>query len=178
MITISIQGDKEVAARLGSLPGNVQKALDTKIRELTLRLQTKVKVEHLSGPTGAHTLSVGKNTSGHTGGQLRSSVFQKVESGASGIVGSVGYSADVPYAAIHEFGGTVNHPGGTAYLIDKATGMSMFISNKNAIADQLPRTKPHAINMPERAPLRTAFEEMKPDIIAGIKQAVGEGLRK
>lgn len=177
MITVRMEGDREVSARLGVLPENVRKSLDAKIRSLTLTLQTKVKVEHLSGPTGPHTLSVGTNSGTHTGGQLRASVFQEVASSSSGIVGRVGFSSDVAYAAIHEFGGTINHPGGTAYFIDKATGMAQFVSNKSDIADRLPRTKPHTITMPERAPLRTAFAEFKPAIIAGLKEAIDDAVQ-
>lgn len=175
---LTVRGDKELAAKFKALAPEVERRLRTKIDALTLQLARKVKVEHLSGPTGAHSLSVGKNSATHTAGQLRASVFSEVTSGSSGITGRVGYAADVAYAGIHEFGGTINHPGGTAYFKDAKSGMVRFVSNKTAIAAQLPRTKPHLIHMPERAPLRTAFKEMTDQIRQGLQQAVSESLSK
>jgi phage gpG-like protein len=169
MITVTITGDKEIIAGLGALPPMIRNMLLQKMTALTLQLQAKVQTEHLSGPTGAHTLSV-------RSGALRRSVFQRVFEDASGVYGIVGYGADVPYAAIHEFGGTIHHPGGTAFFIDKSDVMH-FVSNASALAAKLPRTKPHDIPMPERAPLRSAFAEMqdqiKQELMATIAAAVG-----
>lgn len=54
----------------------------------------------------------------------------------------------VPYARIHELGGTINHPGGTPYFINDE-GKAVFVSKANADPD-LPRTKPHPIKIPAR----------------------------
>jgi phage gpG-like protein len=62
-------------------------------------------------------------------------------------------SATAEYAAIHEFGGTINHPGGTPYFIDSATGLAVFVSKNSGsrlLGANLPVTKPHTITMPAR----------------------------
>lgn len=51
------------------------------------------------------------------------------------------------YAAIHQFGGTIKHPGGTRFvLID---GMARFVSN-SLVGPVSGVTKPHPIGMPAR----------------------------
>lgn len=60
-----------------------------------------------------------------------------------------------PYGAIQELGGTINHPGGTAYFIGD-DGLAVFVSNDSPAAATLPRTKPHTITLPERPYMRPA----------------------
>lgn len=55
---------------------------------------------------------------------------------------------DVPYAAIHNDGGTIDHPGGTAYVVRE--GRAIWISNRRAQGKNYPRTKPHQITIPRR----------------------------
>lgn len=57
--------------------------------------------------------------------------------------------ADENYARIHNDGGTINHPGGTAYFITKDK-LAAFVSNEKASGRNLPRTKPHPITIPKR----------------------------
>lgn len=59
-----------------------------------------------------------------------------------------------PYGAIQELGGTINHPGGTAYFIKN--GELVFVGNDSPAAGRLPRTKPHPITLPERPYMRPA----------------------
>lgn len=61
----------------------------------------------------------------------------------------------IPYARIHEFGGTINHPGGTPYFIGK-DGKAKFVSK--AKGSDLPRTKPHPIEIPARPYITPAME--------------------
>lgn len=61
----------------------------------------------------------------------------------------------VPYARIHEFGGTINHPGGTPYFIG-ADGKAKFVSK--AAGAGLPKTKPHPIEIPARPYITPAME--------------------
>lgn len=75
-----------------------------------------------------------------------------------GILGEDGTAkvpnSDLTYAelgAIHEFGATIEHPGGTPYVIGE-DGLAKFVS-KDAGAD-LPKTKPHQIVIPTRSFLR------------------------
>ncbi|GAM06329.1 HK97 gp10 family phage protein [Novosphingobium sp. MBES04] len=67
-------------------------------------------------------------------------------------------SSNAEYAAIHEFGGTINHSGGTPYFM--RDGKPVFVSNSGQGAHHaLPKTKPHDIKVPARpymAPARDA----------------------
>ncbi len=62
---------------------------------------------------------------------------------------------NVKLMSIHEFGATINHPGGTPYKI--VDGRAIFLSKDNA-GDAVGVTKPHTIVIPERAPMRKAFD--------------------
>jgi phage gpG-like protein len=59
-----------------------------------------------------------------------------------------------PYARIHNRGGTINHPGGTAYFVRNRK--AHFVRNVTAkrynqiFNKELPRTKPHKIRIPQR----------------------------
>jgi hypothetical protein len=50
--------------------------------------------------------------------------------------------------------------------------MATFVSNASALADRLPRTKPHSIPIPERSYMRSAFEERAPSGIEQLRGAV------
>ncbi|MCX7099942.1 MAG: phage virion morphogenesis protein [Methylobacter sp.] len=59
----------------------------------------------------------------------------------------------LPYAKIHNDGGVIAHPGGTAFFIKK--GKIAYVSNRVAAnlataGHKLPRTKAHAIRIPQR----------------------------
>ena len=57
------------------------------------------------------------------------------------------FSSNAPYAEIHNEGGKINHPGGTAY---KQKGETIWVSNRAARGKKYPRTKPHNIEIPQR----------------------------
>lgn len=59
-----------------------------------------------------------------------------------------GVSSNLPYSAIHQFGGTIKHPGGTRYVI-AGVGMAYFVSNAFT-GPTHGVTKPHDIPMPAR----------------------------
>jgi phage gpG-like protein len=63
------------------------------------------------------------------------------------------FSSDLPYARIHNDGGTISHPGGTGFIPKK--GGAVFISNSKrkeleAEGKKVLVTKPHKIKMPRR----------------------------
>jgi phage gpG-like protein len=65
--------------------------------------------------------------------------------------------AVVPYARIHELGGTINHPGGTHYMM--VGGRSVFVNKAKGQAMGLPTTKPHPIVMPARPYFAPAMKQ-------------------
>lgn len=165
VLKISIN-DRALIQKLDRLPEKMRGAMKRKVTELTLKLESRVK-QKLSG----EVLNVKT-------GALRRSIHSTVEDTGSSITGKVASSGDVNYAAIHEFGGTIDHPGGTAY-IPTASGAVQFISNEAAAAMKgaLPRTRPHENPMPERSFLRSSLADMKQEIIDGLAAAVKEGLK-
>ena len=62
---------------------------------------------------------------------------------------TIRFYSNVPYALIHNEGGTIKHPGGTAYFYDKKKGKPVWISNRKA-SGKYKRTKPHTIEIPKR----------------------------
>lgn len=83
--------------------------------------------------------------------------------------------ANVQVAAAHEFGATIRHPGGTAYIIRE--GKPVFVSNATAAALgwDLPRTKPHDIHVPERSFIRDTVD-LKTRLIARTARALAQGI--
>ena len=54
----------------------------------------------------------------------------------------------LPYASIHNEGGTIAHPGGTAYI--KKDGKLIWVRNSTARGRKFPRTRPHKIGIARR----------------------------
>ncbi len=68
----------------------------------------------------------------------------------------------VPYAAIHEYGGTINHPGGTPFWVDEKG--AHFMKKDGGYPDGTRFTAPHQITMPARSYIRPALDDLQPDI--------------
>jgi phage gpG-like protein len=87
---------------------------------------------------------------------------------------------NVRYAAIHEHGGTINHPGGTAYYFDERRGRAVFLSNHKAGGHNFPRTRPHPIPIQARPFLRPALDQKRFEALSIIRKvyagplAIGE----
>lgn len=167
MLNVTLVGDRELIQKLDAMPNKVQAALRKKVTTLAYMLEAKVKREKLSG----QVLKVQT-------GALRASIANEVTSSGTSVQGKVFSSGDVKYAAIHEFGGTIQNPGGAPYIVTKDG--AQFISKAAAAAMKTPPpvTKPFSINMPERSFMRSSLADMKQQIIEGMTQAVREGLRK
>ena len=77
----------------------------------------------------------------HTG-KLRKSIKHKVQGSR------IEFYSNLDYANIHNEGGTVKHPGGTAYF--KKKGETIWVSNRKAAGKNYRRTKAHNIKIPQR----------------------------
>jgi phage gpG-like protein len=164
-IKIALVGDRELVAQIDSLPQQVHDQVKQAITALSINLRTKVMTEQLSGPTGAHTLSV-------VTGRLRRSIAWHVdEEGDSRIVGTVTYSPDVPYARIHELGGTIHIPEITA---KNAKALHFMWQGREVF---FKKVSAHDVHMPARAPLKTAFQNYIPTIKSELQEAVNRAFR-
>lgn len=160
MLTIEVQGDTALIARLTAMPSAVHAALLTKVTALDLALEAKVKAK-LSG----EVLNV-------RSGALRRSIFGTIDDAPTMVVGKVQSSGDVKYAGIHEFGGkTPAHD----ILPDKAKALHFFAGGREVFAKIVHHP---GSTMPERSFLRSSLADMKDQIVAGLNEAVGEGIAR
>ena len=161
MITVEVVGDKQLIARLTAMPDNIRSALVRKVRALALMLEATVKGEKLSG----QVLNV-------VTGALRRSISNEVTTGSNSVTAEVYSSGDVKYAAIHEYGGTIP---AHEVVATKAQALHFVIGAKDVFAKrvQIPDVK-----MPERSFLRSSLDEMRDEIVEGMKEAVLEGAHK
>lgn len=164
--TVEIKGDRELMLKITELPSRLRQALVRATAILAANLERSVKAGHLSGPTGAHSLSI-------RSGNLMSSVHQlPIQQNDSQVTGGVAYGATVAYAAIHEFGGTINVP---EMIPVNAKALHFMVGGADVFAM---RTRAHSVKMPERAPLRTAFKDMQQEIIDTYKAAADKALHE
>lgn len=100
-------------------------------------------------------------------GTLARSIGQETVERRRQFTGRVG--SNLEYAMIHEVGGTINHPGGTAYLM--VDGEPRFISNDHPKAGTAARTRPHTISMPPRPYLRPALDRVVSRMPKALRKA-------
>jgi phage gpG-like protein len=160
MFEIQVTGDKELIARLGEMPGNVRKALLRKVNALALTLLNQVQGK-LRGPVLNYVT-----------GRLFRSIQEEVTSSGSSVIGRAFSSGDVKYAAIHEYGGTINIP---EIVPTKAQALHFVIGGKDVFAK---RVAAHDVVMPERSYMRSTLDQMRAAIVQGLRDAVAEGLRR
>lgn len=152
MLNIQLRGDRELVQKYQGGGERARREITKAIVALQLKLEHHIKADKLSGQV-LHVVS----------GDLRASIFSKpIQESGDTITGYVASSGDVKYAAIHEFGGTIPHPGGTPYM--NFQGQTFFVSLANAKNLNLPVTKAHAIPMPQRSFMRSALADMSQEI--------------
>lgn len=167
MLSIKVTGDREVIARVHAVEPKIRANLRKTVTKLRLELEALVKAKLSDDVLHVKT------------GALRSGVFSETIEGDGSIGGRVVAGKNVPYAAIQEFGGTINHPGGTAYFPGFGLGgLAVFISNRSEIASKLPRTAPHEIHIPERSYMRSSLSEMRLKIVTELTAATKQGTQE
>ena len=154
MTKFELIGKDELVKKLQELTPNIQQNLQASIFGLVIKLQSYIQSNKLSG-------QVLKTKTG----TLRRSIATKVASDSNSIVGVVGTNSN--YGLMHEYGFKGNETV-QAHLrrITMAWGKSISPRTINV------RTHSRAVDFPERSFLRSALEDMKPDIIIGIDQAI------
>ena len=158
-ITIRLKGDRELKIKLAKAEAALSGApLSRALLRAGLTVAAQAQRNVTLGGTGLRVRT----------GRLRSSISAVLTVGSKVSIGT-----NVVYAPIHEFGGIINHPGGTAYFIGD-DGEAVFISNARVAALKagriLPRTRPHQISMPERAYLRPALSAKRAEVLNILRQ--------
>ena len=154
--------EEYITKLIRAVPGVVRDAMDPQILQAELAVDISDNIGDLNR-NPVYPRAGGKTLQVVTGNLLRAATVYKGRGNVSKTTGSgTSFSFQwgidlkvVPYARIHEFGGTINHPGGTPYFIG-ADGKAKFV-NKAAGAD-LPKTKPHPIEIPARPYITPAME--------------------
>ena len=152
MITVEAKGLDTLMAKLKILPSAFRSELNKALMVQADMLVSHIKADKLSG----QVLNVGTTAHPH----LRDSIFQKnIQNDSSGVVYKVASGGNIPYAAIHEYGGVINHPGSDKFQAWNGPNGMVFTHG----------TKPHSIPMPERSYMRSALADNKASIIAAIQ---------
>ncbi len=149
MITVEAKGLDTLVGKMRLLPDKFRAELNKRLAVQALLLVNHIKQDKLSGQV-LHVKS----------GDLRDSIFQEnVQNDASGVTYKVASGGNLRYAAIHEFGGTIKHPGSDKLQVFDVGGRTVFTHH----------TAPHDIPMPQRSYMRTALADNKAQIVAAIQ---------
>jgi phage gpG-like protein len=160
VLNVTLTGDRQLISKLESLPAALREALAQKVSLLALKLEEKVKRKLTNDVLNVKT------------GNLRRSIHNKVDQSSHAVIGRVYSSGDVKYAAIHEFGGQTK-----AHVIEAINGKALAFTagGKQVFAR---RVNHPGSKIPERSFLRSSLDEMRPEIVEGMHEAVMETLRK
>lgn len=159
-IAIRVEGGEETLRALGKRETAVRAA-----SRKSLRLSAEVVLARATENVSGRILRV------QTGTLRRRLSYQIFKDPDLAKVGS-----PTVYAPIQEFGGTIQHPGGTAYFFRKNSDLAVFLSNKKAADHPFPRTRPHPITIPARPWLRPALKDSRGDIEAIFRKGAQEAL--
>lgn len=123
-----------------------------------------------TGKNAKYTPSVAGNPPGVRTARLKNSISSQRAGKLKRVVGT-----NVEYAAIHEFGGTIAHPGGTAYKI-VGPGKAVFVKNSEATAG-MKRTKPHNITIPPRPFMKPGLQRARKKMLKRFTASLRKGMR-
>lgn len=88
-------------------------------------------------------------------------------------------STNWAYALIHEFGGTIKHPGGTPYVVTDAGAVFITKQRAGELESEgkfVGYTKPHTITMPARPFFKPTIEAMHEQLFETYRQAFKEAM--
>jgi phage gpG-like protein len=134
------------SAALSAMPERIRDALAAKAIALAAELQAKIQ-QKLSG----EVLSM-------KSGALAGSITSTVDESSASVSARIATSADVKYAAIHEFGGAIPPH---QIVPDKAKALAFVIGGKQTFAA---RVQMPTVTMPERSFMRSSLGEMADEI--------------
>jgi phage gpG-like protein len=158
VITAYLVGDEEVLARLRGIPDAINAGLARAIAKLGIDLQRRVQEDELSG----QILNV-------RSGSLKSSIDVEIDQSADRITATI--FSDSDYARVHEFGFS-------GEVTVRASLRRIREAFGRPIAEKTIAIGAHSRRMalPERSYLRSALEEMAPDIRDEVEATLRDGL--
>lgn len=148
MLTVEVDATRAIA-RVGRIDQATRAALRGVIVTLTQGLAALVR-QKLSG-----------QVLNKVSGRLYNSISSTMIENPSTVYGVV-MTQGVPYARIHEYGGTIHHPGSSKFQAWMGPNGMIFTHG----------TKPHDIVIPERSYMRSSLADMQDQIVSQLTQAV------
>lgn len=171
---MKIEGAQQTLARFGIMPNEVRESIRREIEKQAINLQRHIVQDKLSGnPLHRRT------------GDLSRSVYYKVLD--SGLTGQVG--ANTPYAARQEYGFTGTETvrsfvrRSRAQMKEAKRSKSgretrASLASARGTGDTVVRSFSRHVNYPAHSYLRSAFEDLRAEIIASIQAAGKRGVAK
>lgn len=158
---VTVRGDKELITKLGAMPDSVRKELRREVNLLGIKMLQLIQSK-LRGPV-LHYIT----------GQLFRSIQLRVTESSSAIFARLFSAGDVVYAGIHEYGGTINIP-----EIRPVNALALRFAPGGGEAIFRMYARAHTVTMPERSFMRSSLDDMRSEIIEGMREAVMTGVRK
>jgi hypothetical protein len=158
MISANLLGDEAALDRLRALPDAASAGLARAIAKLGIDLQSNVQQNKLSG----QVLNV-------RSGALKSSIDVTIDQSGTGVTATVFTDLDYGDAQEYGFSGTVNVRA-SLRLIKEAFGRPIAAKTVSVGAHS------RRMDLPERSFLRSALDDMRPDISAGVEDALREAI--
>jgi len=160
VISADFRGDKPALDRLRALPDAANEGLSRAVAKLGIGLQSRIRQDKLSG-------QVLKTRSG----ALKASIEVATDRSIAAVTATV--STDLDYAAAQEYGffGTVSVRS-SLRRIKQAFGRPIAAKTISVGAHSL------RMNLPERSFLRSALDDMTPDISARVNDALREAIAR
>lgn len=155
MITYQVVGAERVIQALTEAPEKASAAAKVALVKWSTGLAGYIKASKLSG-----------NPLHRRSGALSASVHPYTAETANSETGGARAGANIPYAAIHEFGGTIP---AHQVVATRARALCFTVDGVRRFAKsvQIP-----AVHMPERSYMRSSFDEKAPQGIDMVRAAV------
>ncbi len=152
-ITVDIFGVDNLERLFEDLPQEVHDFMMRKMDNIALKLWDEIVFNKLNGAV-----------LNRVSGKLADSVKYEVTDSADSVTATISAGGPgVPYAGVHEYGGTVS----TQRVTLPVTARSLQFQDGSFHAS----ARAHAINIPERSYMRSALEDMRGQIIAELQAA-------
>jgi phage gpG-like protein len=153
-ISIEVLNGEDFEAFMESKAEAIVAAVRTEMNAETVNLLAYIKDEKLSG-----------QVLNQRSGNLKNSGFIEIDQGSGQITGFVGFGRTVPYAAILNYGGTIEVPEVSGKLmVFERGGRTVFTMKHRAFT----------VNMPARNYLESSLEEREPVIVEGFRDAIAK----
>ena len=147
------------SAVLAAMPERIRAALSAKANALAAALQAKIAQKLAGGVLNMKS------------GALAGSIGVTIDDASAEVSVRIATSADIKYAAIHEFGGTIPPH---EIVPDKAKALAFLVGGKQAFAA---RVQIPAVTMPERSYMRASLGEMADDVRDEFAATVVEAIQ-